>query len=448
MAGLLGWALGAFGGTYLWAAATITAGSACVAVLALRPPFFSRSRRLRALDALLAGIFVWGVLQIVPLPSRVVSALSPHRATIVATLALAPTDDVPSLSIAPAASAHALLVLAAALLTFWSARAVFRFGGIRTTARAVAFWGLAASAVGLLQHASGTRLVYWRWAPLSEGPAGFGPFINRNHFAAWTVMALALVVGYVVARAQGPDELDRFRSLMSRLRRRMDARTIWLMAAIGLMATGLVLTLSRSGLAAVAAAAVAAHLLSARRVTPYRRHLWVGAAAVLTIAILWTGPAAVADRWQGVEIGQEGRSTIWRETLPIVRDFWLTGTGVGTYAAAMMLYQRADRRVYFNQAHNHYLQVAAEGGLVLTGLVTAALFALILGIRERMSADHTGMLWLRVGAAAGLAGLAVQSVWETAARMPANALLAAVLAAIALHETHQHRARPSERRVP
>ena len=264
-----------------------------------------------------------------------------------------------------------MLVLGGGLLTFWSARATFRFGGIRTTARAVALWGLLASAVGLLQHASGSRLVYWRWTPLSEGPAGFGPFINRNHFAAWIVMALALAVGYVVARAHPPDELDRFRSLMSRVRRRMDARTVWLLAAIGLMATGLVLTLSRSGLAAVAAAAVVARVLSARRVTPYRRRLWVGAAAVLTMAILWTGPGAVADRWQGVDIGQEGRSTIWRETLPIVRDFWLTGTGVGTYATAMTLYQRADRRVYFNQAHNHYLQVVAEGGLLLSVLVTA-----------------------------------------------------------------------------
>jgi hypothetical protein len=44
-------------------------------------------------------------------------------------------------------------------------------------------------------------------------------------------------------------------------------------------------------------------------------------------------------------------------------------------------------------------------------------------------------LWLRIGAAAGILGLAVQSVFETGLRMPANALLFALLAAIVVHES-------------
>ena len=49
------------------------------------------------------------------------------------------------------------------------------------------------------------------------------------------------------------------------------------------------------------------------------------------------------------------------ETLPIIRDFPLTGTGAGTFPTAMLVYQQSDRRLFFNQAHNHYLQFAAEG---------------------------------------------------------------------------------------
>ena len=66
---------------------------------------------------------------------------------------------------------------------------------------------------------------------------------------------------------------------------------------------------------------------------------------------------------------------IWRETLPVVRDVWLAGTGAGTYQKAMMVYQQSERTVYFNQPHNHYLQVAAEGGLLLAGAVSLALAA-------------------------------------------------------------------------
>jgi len=47
--------------------------------------------------------------------------------------------------------------------------------------------------------------------------------------------------------------------------------------------------------------------------------------------------------------------------------------------------------------------------------------------------DRTAMFWVRVGAVSGMIAVAVQSVWDTGLRMPANAVLLALLAAIALH---------------
>jgi hypothetical protein len=43
------------------------------------------------------------------------------------------------------------------------------------------------------------------------------------------------------------------------------------------------------------------------------------------------------------------------------------------------------------------------------------------------------MYWVRAGAASGLVAVAVQSIWETGLRVPANTLLFAVLAAVSLH---------------
>jgi hypothetical protein len=42
------------------------------------------------------------------------------------------------------------------------------------------------------------------------------------------------------------------------------------------------------------------------------------------------------------------------------------------------------------------------------------------------------MFWIRLGALAAIAGVLVQSIWETGLRMPANAMLLAVLAALAV----------------
>jgi O-antigen ligase len=132
---------------------------------------------------------------------------------------------------------------------------------------------------------------------------------------------------------------------------------------------------------------------------------------------------------------------IWRETLPVIRDFWAVGTGAGTYAAAMLVYQQSAIWIphlaawaHFNQAHNHYLQVAAEGGVLVGAPVATALALLAVFLRRSLAADRTEMFWIRLGAAAALAGVAAQSVWEIPLVMPANGVLAACLAAVVLHE--------------
>jgi O-antigen ligase len=125
---------------------------------------------------------------------------------------------------------------------------------------------------------------------------------------------------------------------------------------------------------------------------------------------------------------------IWHDTLPVLRDFWPTGTGTGTFLRAMAVYQRSRPGVIFNQAHNHYLQVAAEGGLLVGIPVAMALWAFARVGWDRLVSDRSGMYWIRAGAASGLCGVAVQSLWETGLTVPANAALAAVVAAILLHQ--------------
>ena len=57
--------------------------------------------------------------------------------------------------------------------------------------------------------------------------------------------------------------------------------------------------------------------------------------------------------------------------------------------------------------------------------------------RQRLSADRSGMRWVRAGAACGLGAVAIQSIWEIGLVMSANATLAAVLAAIVVHERRE-----------
>jgi O-antigen ligase len=87
------------------------------------------------------------------------------------------------------------------------------------------------------------------------------------------------------------------------------------------------------------------------------------------------------------------------------------------------------------QAHNDYLQLMAEGGLLVAipALIVAGL--IVAGIRRRLSSGHDDRLtaWIRIGAVAGLLGMAAQSLVEFSLQMPGNAVLFVVLMALALH---------------
>ena len=212
------------------------------------------------------------------------------------------------------------------------------------------------------------------------------------------------------------------------------ACTLWLTAAAAVMISALLATLSRSGILSLAVAVIVSAVLWWPRAAG--RRWWAAAGLVVAVGLGFARAdlPALAERVTQSGSSIENRVRIWNDTLPIVRDFWLTGTGAGTYRTAMLYYQRSDRVVQFNQAHNHYLQAAAEGGALLLGLAVCALFALGRAVSRHGSAEIHGTQWIRAGAMTGLIAVALQSIWETGLVMPANAALAAVLAAVAVHK--------------
>jgi O-antigen ligase len=94
---------------------------------------------------------------------------------------------------------------------------------------------------------------------------------------------------------------------------------------------------------------------------------------------------------------------------------------------------------FFNHAHDEYLQILAEGGLLLAVPAAIAAIAGALLIARRLRVDRTPIFWIRAGAIAGMVAVAVQSVFDTGLRTPANGVLFAIVAAIACHETRESR---------
>ena len=377
------------------------------------------------------------ILQLIPLPGVLVNVIAPHDRGVWQALSLAPPAAALPLSIDPAAGVLAAAVVVGLVMVFVSARRVFQVAGVRRVTRAVATMGLILAALALAQDATGGRRMYWRWRPLEEGAPPFGPFVNRNHFATWVILAVPLILGYLVAHLSAHHHQSSARvSWRRRIARSIDGRSIWLMAAVAMMLLALAVSLSRSGMFGLAVALLVGALLTplaADRPAHARRWITGGFALAFIAVIARIDPETLMGRVAAAPISAAGRLLIWHDTAPVIHDFWLTGTGAGTYETAMLVYQRASPGVRFNQAHNEYLQLAAEGGLLLCVPIAIALGQFVRQVSHRLKADTSGMYWIRAGAVCGLAGVAAQSLWETGLMTPANAVLAAVTAAIAVH---------------
>ena len=100
---------------------------------------------------------------------------------------------------------------------------------------------------------------------------------------------------------------------------------------------------------------------------------------------------------------------------------------------ATLFYQTSVPGFHLREAHNDYLQLAAEGGLLLGAPIVCAVAALVREIRVRFVDSSGSSYWIRLGAVTGLGAIALQSTVEFSLQMPGNAALCAVLCGIALH---------------
>jgi O-antigen ligase len=289
--------------------------------------------------------------------------------------------------------------------------------------------------VSLAQRATAPRTILWKWAVPDPRAVPFGPFVDRNQLATWLVLVICVVGGYLAmhVRAHMGERLRQ--GTHATLVALSDAPALTALACLGAMLLTLAATLSRSGFIALVAATVVGTSLARR---DHVRSAWIGAAAAAALAgaAAWMNLEGLAERvvssLSAAEPEAVGRLVIWRETLGIIRQFPLLGTGVGTFADAMFVYQKTARQVLFNHAHDEYLQVATEGGAVMVVAIGAGLVLLARAARGRLAADDGSHRFVRIGACAALAAVAVQSVWETGLRAPANLLLAAILAGLAV----------------
>lgn len=200
---------------------------------------------------------------------------------------------------------------------------------------------------------------------------------------------------------------------------------------------GLGLTISRGGWLALAAVLVAWPLLAGRGPLGRKAVRAVGAALAIgaALAALWFTVPGVRERLQAfrAESGERTRPEMWRGAWRIFCDHPVFGSGAGSYNIVFERYRPPHYQQEPVTAHNEYLHTLSDYGAVGFLLFFGAVGVIAWRCRGPKAADRDDWLdgpALTGGLAAGLMAVALHSLVEFHFKIPALALIIAVVAAL------------------
>ncbi len=376
----------------------------------------------------------WLVLQIAPLPPAAIEFLSPAAADLYRSL----PDDAGwrTLSLDPWASRSFLLRSWSYFLLFVLTLLLVRTTGrIKTLVFVLILSGVFQALFGNFMVLSGVERL------LFEAKEGFigrttGTFTNRNHLAGYLNMCLALGIGWLVAGGRSKVTThwkQQVRNLLSFLLSEKMRLRIFLV----FMAIALVMTHSRMGNTAFFSSLLITGgiWLFLRRRRPNRGAVIV-LVSILALDVLvmghWFGLEKVVQRLQETSAERETRDDVVRESLPYARDFWLTGSGAGSFYSTFPKYMEEGSVLPYRYAHNDFLQFFLETGAV--GFLLAAALALSgfhAAWRVMATRSHHYLRSLGYGSFMGMLALMIHSSTDFNLQIPSNAALFVVLLALA-----------------
>ncbi len=307
---------------------------------------------------LLIGIVMVPLLQLIPLPPQVWIRL-PGRDIVAQVMDLTGLGR-PALpySLYPEATWRSLLALAPPAAMFLGA---LQLSG-RQKQVMTACWialGFVSLLIGALQISGAPDSPLYFYAITNKGSA-VGLFSNRNHQAAFIVSLLpfaAMFTAELKGRIAAPQAL---------------AALFFPIAIIAIAVID-----SRAGVALLGASLIASLAIVARTGAVGRRYLLMITVAAIAIGVAGAGLFAlgpILERFGGMASSNELRFEGWPIVIKLAGEYLPFGAGVGAfepvYRSAEPLTQVTS--VYFNHAHNDYLELWLETGLA--GLILLLTF--------------------------------------------------------------------------
>jgi O-antigen ligase len=322
--------------------------------------------------------------------------------------------DIPNTISADPFATSLVVVQILSLLIFLSAVLIFVDSANRLLrlAQFLTIFGFGYAFFAILQSVLSPEAIYGIYRPQATP---FGTFVNRNDYAAMIVMLMGLPLGMLFSGA-----IER------------DKRLLYIVAA-ALMAISLLLSQSRGGLIAFVAEIILLVIFTTRNRGTKKLLLTFGLSTLLLLiavggAFFVAGETSLV-RFSGNDVSVEAptqttsRFHIWGVTTRMIEHNLPFGVGLGAFPAVYPAYDTGSGYQRVEQAHNDYLQLLSDGGIV-GGLIGVFFLYLLAKLgRKGLRVDNTLRRGIAAGALAGLAAILVHSFFDFVLHVTAVSLM-------------------------
>lgn len=266
-----------------------------------------------------------------------------------------------------------------------------------------------------------------------------GTFTYSNFLANYLALCLCLGIGLLISelnRTKNSYKLS-FKQRLRALAEILLSSKIILRISLIIIIVALILTRSRMGNSAFFIALIIVSLLALFTYKQKPKAFKPLIISFFIIDLIVVGAIfdveKVKQRISETSLQSETRDEVVRDSVPLILDKPLLGSGGGTFYTAFPAYQSQPYSGYYDNAHNDYVQFAAELGipttLLLGGLVLYCLWLCINTMRTRKTALYQGVAF---GCATAIVAMMLHSSVDYSLQAGANSIMFIVILCLAI----------------
>jgi O-antigen ligase len=325
-------------------------------------------------------LLLWMALQLIPLPPSLVQIIAPgiHQAYN-PILELQDSGKWIPLTVNQKASLLEFLRISSyALFYILTVQLLSQSKRLTKTVRIIAWLAMGIAFLAIIQKFTSPHNIYW-FRPTPKYAGTVGPWIYHNHYAGFMELVFPLVLALFFYYRPKVSSRQSLRTRIAALFTSPGSNFRFLLGfGIILILASVFIALSRGGTIAIILGLFFFLTLLARQKTGHGKAVPLVIFCCVLLAVTWFGWDPILSKFNRsfTETGglADGRLIIWHDCVPLIKDFFFTGSGFGTFIHIYPQYNTIPNSLIFDHAHNDYIELITDGGII--GFILAACFVI------------------------------------------------------------------------